>query len=372
MHDDMLVVADAWHHRILIYGRLPTSGNVEPDLILGQQDPDSVQPNRGKDCSAESLYWPFGIAVVDGRFYVADTGNRGVLGWFGGIPTSPTVEPDLVLGQPDAFHREENRDGPAGPRSFRWPHDICGTSEKMLVADASNNRVLGWQPHPTADRPADLLLGQSDFTKSTELPFGPQRADLMRFTYAVGKRRRRGGRCGHRQQSNSVVGQLAGGRWTTRLGARSIRCRTRSSASRISPGRREPLVEGHRRFTVLVERAVALRGPANHRRFWQQPDRGLGTGKIVASYVWEFRDGSWIFDEGGALMALADFDGEQRRICLAYLPDLAVGEFIIAHIGSALTRIDEQNPSSTLDLMREYGGLDTPASLPCIFMTVHP
>lgn len=185
VHEDMLVVADAWHHRILIYTQVPTSGGAEPDLILGQADPDHVEPNRGGDATATSLYWPFGISMVAGRFYIADTGNRRVLGWSGGLPSSADTEPDLILGQPDATHREENRGGPAAGDSFRWPHSVCGSADRLLVADAGNHRVLGWRPPPSIDRPADLVLGQTDFGQSTELPFGPQRADLMRFPYAL-------------------------------------------------------------------------------------------------------------------------------------------------------------------------------------------
>ncbi len=185
VHDDMLVVADAWHHRVLIYREVPTQPGAVPDVVLGQADLDQVLPNRGGDCSATSMYWPFGIGVVGGRFYVADTGNKRVLGWTGGIPLDPDTEPDVILGQPDAASRGENRDGPATASSFRWPHDVCGTADQLLVADAGNHRVLGWRPHPPVDTAADLVLGQSDFATSTEWPYGPQRADLTRFPYAA-------------------------------------------------------------------------------------------------------------------------------------------------------------------------------------------
>lgn len=185
IHDDMLIVADAWHHRVLIYRELPDAPGAVPDLVLGQPDLDSVEPNRGGDCTTTSLYWPFGIGVVGGRFYVADTGNRRVLGWSGGVPRSADEPPDVILGQSNGKTREENRGGPAGPASFRWPHDVSGTAERLLVADAGNHRVLGWRPHPQRDCDADLVLGQSDFEKATEWPYAPQRGDLTRFPYAV-------------------------------------------------------------------------------------------------------------------------------------------------------------------------------------------
>jgi hypothetical protein len=184
VHDGTLVVADAWHHRVLIYHRLPQRDYAEPDLVLGQPGPEDTQPNRGGACSARSLYWPFGVAVIDGHFYVADTGNRRVLRWQGGIPQSPDTAPDLILGQPDASSRAENRGGPPGPASFRWPHDITGTAGLLLVADAGNHRVLGWRPPPRRDQDADLVLGQPDFTAASEWPYGTQRGAL-RFPYAT-------------------------------------------------------------------------------------------------------------------------------------------------------------------------------------------
>jgi hypothetical protein len=156
-----------------------------PEVVLGQPDLDAVLPNRGGGCAANSMYWPFGVAVVGGRFWVADTGNRRVLGWSGGIPGAAGVEPDILLGQPGPADREENRGGEPGPASFRWPHGVAGTRERLLVADAGNHRLLGWSPPPVGDRDADLVLGQVDFRTGTEWPYAPQRADSLRFPYAA-------------------------------------------------------------------------------------------------------------------------------------------------------------------------------------------
>jgi len=184
VHDGRLVVADAWHHRILVWDSVPTVNDVAPDVVIGQPDAASVEPNRGAGCSATSLYWPFGIAMVGGAFWVADTGNRRVLGWRNGIPAADQPA-DVVLGQPDGTSNGENRDGPAGPDSFRWAHDIAGRDDLLLVADAGDHRLLGWSGLPDADRPADLVVGQPDFTSAEEWPYGPHTNDRMRFPYAV-------------------------------------------------------------------------------------------------------------------------------------------------------------------------------------------
>lgn len=185
VHEGRLIVADAWHHRILVWDEVPVLSDTPPDHILGQPDSSSIAPNQGGQCSASTFYWPFGVAIVGTRFWVADTGNRRVLGWDGGIP-GPGCPADIVLGQPDDTHREENRGDDAGPASFRWPHDIAGHDDLLLVADAGDHRILGWSPHPETDRSADIVLGQPDFSSVAEWPYGPHTGDRFRFPYAIG------------------------------------------------------------------------------------------------------------------------------------------------------------------------------------------
>ena len=184
VHEGRLVVADAWHHRVLVWDRLPEATDTPPDHVLGQASLDEVEPNAGREPDASTFYWPFGIAVVDGRFHVADTGNRRVLIWRDGIP-EPGAPADVVLGQPTPADREENRGGPVAADSFRWPHAFAGTgSGGLLVADAGNHRLLRWDLHPEGDGPADAVLGQEDFTHGAEFPYVSQEGRL-RFPYAV-------------------------------------------------------------------------------------------------------------------------------------------------------------------------------------------
>jgi hydrogenase expression/formation protein HypC len=62
----------------------------------------------------------------------------------------------------------------------------------------------------------------------------------------------------------------------------------------------------------------------------------------------------WDAPDGGRFATVA-FGDQVRTACLAYLPDLAVGDYTIVHAGFALTRIDEQSAQMTLATMREYG-----------------
>ncbi len=181
--DGRLFVCDAWHHRLLIWNTVPQRPNQPPDVVLGQPDFNEVRENSGGEATALSFYWPFGLAYIDGWFWVADTGNRRVLGWHG-VP-EPGRAPDVLLGQSTFGDRSENRGGAVSGSSYRWPHAIAGDSEGLYVADAGNHRVLGWAPHPRADRPADLALGQATFATSDELPHRPQGPQRLRFPYAV-------------------------------------------------------------------------------------------------------------------------------------------------------------------------------------------
>ncbi|WP_219996394.1 NHL repeat-containing protein [Nocardioides humi] len=182
--DGRLLVADAWNHRILLWDDLP-SADRPADLVLGQATPYDVEPNRGRDPTATSFYWPFGVALVDGRLYVADTGNRRVLVWSDGAPCSPDQPADVVLGQPGFASRGENRDGPVGAASFRWPHTVAGNGGGVVVADAGNHRLLGWHAHPDRDLPADYVLGQPDMATAVEFPYRPQTGTGFRFPYAA-------------------------------------------------------------------------------------------------------------------------------------------------------------------------------------------
>lgn len=65
-----------------------------------------------------------------------------------------------------------------------------------------------------------------------------------------------------------------------------------------------------------------------------------------------------IREDRGTRMATIDFDGIHKEICLAYLPDLVVGDYAIVHVGFAISRIDEDQAKETLQMFRDLGILD--------------
>ena len=50
-----------------------------------------------------------------------------------------------------------------------------------------------------------------------------------------------------------------------------------------------------------------------------------------------------------------NFGGVVKDVCLAYLPDVAVGDYTIVHVGFALSRIDESSARETLRTFTELG-----------------
>ena len=161
--DGILAVADAWNHRVLIWHGTPAGSNRPADVVLGQADFSGGLANRGSDSArADTLNWCYGVALVGGRLAVADTGNRRVLVW-DDIPQTNGQPADLVLGQRDFTTRDENAGDGAGPLGMRWPHGIACVDGLVLVSDAGNNRVMAWYGWPAANGVGcDFVLGQTD------------------------------------------------------------------------------------------------------------------------------------------------------------------------------------------------------------------
>jgi len=63
-------------------------------------------------------------------------------------------------------------------------------------------------------------------------------------------------------------------------------------------------------------------------------------------------------DEQGTRMATIDFDGIKKDICLAYLPDIEVGDYAIVHVGFAISKLDEASALETLKMFKELGILE--------------
>jgi len=153
----LFYLADYANHRVLGYNSIPTGQGAAANFVLGQDAFTTNSPGSG----ATQLALPTSVAVANGKLVVSDPGNNRVLIW-NSLPTG-NVMPDVVLGQTDL---NGNEAGLAADK-LSFPVAAVIANNRLLVADQNNNRVLIWNTVPTASgTPADVVLGQSDFTSN--------------------------------------------------------------------------------------------------------------------------------------------------------------------------------------------------------------
>ncbi len=58
-----------------------------------------------------------------------------------------------------------------------------------------------------------------------------------------------------------------------------------------------------------------------------------------------------------------DFGGIFKDICLAYTPEVKVGEYVLVHVGFAISRIDEAEAQQIFEYLNEIGQLEEEESL---------
>ena len=57
----------------------------------------------------------------------------------------------------------------------------------------------------------------------------------------------------------------------------------------------------------------------------------------------------------GVAMARVDMGGVQRDVCLAYVPEATVGDYVLVHVGFAVRRMEAAEAQGTLALLRSAG-----------------
>ena len=65
-----------------------------------------------------------------------------------------------------------------------------------------------------------------------------------------------------------------------------------------------------------------------------------------------------IFEKNGTRMGKVNFGGVVKDVCLAYVPDIRVGDYTIVHVGFAISRIDEESARQSLQTLEELGLLE--------------
>ncbi len=62
-----------------------------------------------------------------------------------------------------------------------------------------------------------------------------------------------------------------------------------------------------------------------------------------------------IEDRDGTLMSVVDFGGIEKDVCLEYIPDAEIGQYVVVHVGFALQRLDEASAMRTLAEFEHLG-----------------
>ena len=57
-------------------------------------------------------------------------------------------------------------------------------------------------------------------------------------------------------------------------------------------------------------------------------------------------------------MAKVNFSGVSKEVCVEWLPDVKTGDFVLVHVGFALSKIDEKDAEETLKILREMGDIE--------------
>ena len=60
------------------------------------------------------------------------------------------------------------------------------------------------------------------------------------------------------------------------------------------------------------------------------------------------------------VMGVVSFSGVKKNVCLDWLPDVKVGDYVMVHVGFALNTVDEAEALETLRLLREMGEAEGP------------
>jgi len=60
-----------------------------------------------------------------------------------------------------------------------------------------------------------------------------------------------------------------------------------------------------------------------------------------------------VYQQDGMPMGKADFGGVRKEVCLACTPEAGAGEWVIVHVGFAISRLDEAEAQAVLSSLRE-------------------
>jgi len=63
-------------------------------------------------------------------------------------------------------------------------------------------------------------------------------------------------------------------------------------------------------------------------------------------------------DSQGLRVGRIQFGGIVRSVRLDFVPEASIGDYVMVHVGFAISRVDEAEAQRTYDLLREMGASD--------------
>jgi hydrogenase expression/formation protein HypC len=63
-------------------------------------------------------------------------------------------------------------------------------------------------------------------------------------------------------------------------------------------------------------------------------------------------------DPQGVVMGKTNFGGVVKQICLSYMPDVKVGDYVLVHVGVAIGKVDEAEAARTYQALEQLGQLE--------------
>ena len=139
-------------------------------LVLGQ--PDFITNTDNISASQNNLRLPSALASDGIHLVVADTYHNRVLIW-NHIPTVNDAPADVVVGQANFTTRRRRPVAPPPPRSLRGPQGVWIQNGKLYVADTGYNRVLIYNHIPTQTAPPPTWF----WARPTSPPISPGSTD---------------------------------------------------------------------------------------------------------------------------------------------------------------------------------------------------
>jgi hydrogenase expression/formation protein HypC len=64
-----------------------------------------------------------------------------------------------------------------------------------------------------------------------------------------------------------------------------------------------------------------------------------------------------VYEQQGMRMAKVQFGGISREACLEYVPETTVGQYVLVHVGFAISTVDEEEAQRTYELLEEMDQL---------------